>query len=238
MKLTLVNARNRYATPSVGLTFNSNQDTSHNKLQIKQFETTLELDTHHQHLLRSDIDEEVVLGIYSVTHWHLNRSPDLHQSVVDVLARIDPRKCASLLRSAITDLDHGCSENALLLLANRLFGGRMTLASAMLAFADTENAALFDDKSAALLQTMTANEISGTVNVEHLVRQAGETLNHACARYATYCKALQYIKYRFNRTCYGWSDGTGSQMTRFRAVDVARALEVLVEEGAELRVIA
>ena len=71
-----------------------------------------------------------------------------------------------------------------------------------------------------------------------LLTQAGETLNHACARYATYCKALQYIKYRFNRTCYGWSDGTGSQMTRFRAVDVARALEVLVEEGAELRVIA
>ena len=114
----------------------------------------------------------------------------------------------------------------------------MTLASAMLAFADTENAALFDDKSGALLKTMRANEISDTVKVEHLVRKPNETLRHACTRYATYCAAVQHIKYELNTAWHGWSDETGSQMTRFRAVDVARALGVLVEEGTELRVVA
>ena len=237
MQKALISSRNKYNIPPVGLTFDPTAPNGPTEIyQEFTFGTSLELDLHHHHLLQSDNEQEVLLGIYSTIYWSqyaFLSAEERPRTIDDFLAllppaisAIKPTVAATAMKNAITDLKH--EHHALALIEiNKLLRSNLSTASNILAFLDPENIGVFDDKLITLLTSGEWNIFLGDEICRALTRPQTETLNDAANRFALYCTVLGKIKHRVNQSRIGWKDPTGSQMLRFRSIDVQRALNAM-----------
>jgi len=127
MQAPFFSARNQFNKPPVGLIFKQrNSDQCNDSYQEIRFNTTLELDLHHQHLLRSDDDHEVLLGICSVIYWSQYKSTTSGEyfsttsafsadMLTPKIANTKPKSAAKIVRKSITELDHKNYAQALIL---------------------------------------------------------------------------------------------------------------------------
>ena len=117
MQKALISSRNKYNTSPVGL-IPDPTDTSGitETCQEFTFGTSLELDLHHHHLLHSDNEQEVLLGIYSTIYWSQYAflpAEERPRTIDDFLALLPPAiaaikltVAATAMKNAITDLNH------------------------------------------------------------------------------------------------------------------------------------
>ena len=197
---------------------------------------------HHQHLLRSDDDEEVLLGICSVIYWGQYKPTKIGEkrnsattfsaeTLTPKIANTKPESAAKIVRKGITELDHKNYAQALIGVYD-LLHCRLSLVSAMLAFIDPENVGIFDNRLTNLLLAMERNSVLEEIINPDLARPEIETLTEAAGRFAKYCIVLQQLKYLVNDNRTGWKDATNCQMSRFRSIDIQRALSVMhIEAG-------
>ena len=161
MQKALISSRNKYNIPPVGLTFDPTAPNGPTEIyQEFTFGTSLELDLHHHHLLQSDNEQEVLLGIYSTIYWSqyaFSSAEERPRTIDDFLAllppaisAIKPTVAATALKNVITDLKH--EHHALALIEiNKLLHSNLSTASTILAFLDPENIGVFDDRLITLL---------------------------------------------------------------------------------------
>ena len=240
MQKALISSRNKYNIPPVGLTFDPTAPNSPTEIyQEFTFGTSLELDLHHHHLLHSDNEQEVLLGIYSTIYWSqyvflpAEERPGTIDEFLAVLppaiAVIKPTVATTAMKNAITDLNH--KHHALALIEiSKLLRSSLSTASTILAFLDPENIGVFDDRLNTQLTSGEWNLFLGEEICTALARPQTETLNDAANRFALYCTVLGKIKQRVNQSRIGWKDPTGCQMFRFRSIDVQRALSVMITD--------
>ena len=238
MQKALISSRNKYNTSPVGLAFDPTAPKGPTEIyQDFTFGTSLELDLHHHHLLHSDNEQEVLLGIYSTIYWSqyvflpAEERPGTIDEFLAVLppaiAVIKPTVATTAMKNAITDLNH--KHHALALIEiSKLLRSSLSTASTIPAFLDPEHVGIFDDKLTAYLTTgvwdsILEDEIDPTIS-----RPPLETIEEAAARFALYCTILGKIKNHLNKNRTGWKDTTGCQMLRFRSIDVQRAASVMI----------
>ena len=117
MQKALISSRNKYNIPPVGLTFDPTAPNGPTEIyQEFTFGTSLELDLHHHHLLQSDNEQEVLLGIYSTIYWSqyaFLSAEERPRTIDDFLALlppaisvIKPAVAAAAMKNAIMDLSH------------------------------------------------------------------------------------------------------------------------------------
>ncbi len=236
MTETFINGRTKYNAPPVGLIFKGPQpETRQHPYREHKFSTTLELDTHHHHLLRSDDNQEVLLGLYSVAYWaeysshaqsqHSQNTAAIvsHRRLAPTIANMKPAAIARLVKDSVVDLDRRSYSQALITVS-KLLHGRLSLCSTFLAFIDPEKVGIFDDRITAHLANNHASLLEEHTIENALTRPPTETLKEAAARFSVYCDLLGKIKSTINKHAVGWRDSTGCQMARFRTIDVERAL--------------
>ena len=194
MQKALISSRNKYNIPPVGLTFDPTAPNGPTEIyQEFTFGTSLELDLHHHHLLQSDNEQEVLLGIYSTIYWSqyaFSSAEERPRTIDDFLAlmppaisAIKPTVAATALKNVITDLKH--EHHALALIEiNKLLRSNLSTASNILAFLDPENIGVFDDKLITLLTSGEWNLFLGDEICRALARPKTETLNDAASRFA------------------------------------------------------
>ena len=191
-------------------------------------------DSHH--LLHSDNEQEVLLGVYSTIYWsqYAFLPAEERPGTIDeflallppAIAVIKPTVATTAMKNAITDLNH--KHHALALIEiSKLLRSSLSTASTILAFLDPENIGVFDDRLNTQLTSGEWNLFLGEEICTALARPQTETLNDAANRFALYCTVLEKIKHLVNQSRIGWKDHTGSQMLRFRGIDVQRALSMM-----------
>lgn len=93
-----------------------------------------------------------------------------------------------------------------------------------LAFLDPENVGVLDDKITRHLASGSYEHVLDNKTIQLLVKPCRETEEAASRRFQLFCESLQYIKEKVNIEKKKWKDVSGSEMCRFRSIDVERAL--------------
>ena len=234
----LVKGRNSYSYPPVGLcalkTLENPSDWEQ-AYQIHKFKTTLELDLHHYYHLHSNDDQEVLLGIYSVMYWGYITSGAKSKTRCDWLSKGNSRNpeasinhigisaAVQIIRDSIALLEKG-SYGCALTEVRKLPHVGVSFGTKYLAFLDLENVGVLDDKITRHLAAGSYEHLLSQDTLRQLVKSKNESPSSAAARFQAFCEALSSIKSKVNASKKGWKDASGSEMCRFRTVDIERAL--------------
>jgi hypothetical protein len=241
----LVNARNAYAYPSIGLCASKNLDDValwQESFEAKTFKSTLYLDVHHtSHLLSKD-DDDVLLGIYSVIYWGYITSGGRskircnwlsvgnaknNQLSLDYISKAVGVK---IVRTAAEHIQRGEYAQALLEIRKLPHVG-MSFGTKFLAFLDPENVGILDEKITRHLALGSFTEVLGKNTVQQLIKPNNESAIAASQRFQIYCDVLNKIKQAVNKQKLYWQDASGAEMCRFRAIDLERALYAIASNN-------
>lgn len=240
-----VKGRNAYNYPSIGLCACETlkcPDGWGKSFKKHEFKTTLDLDIHHYTHLHSEDDQEVILGIYSVMYWgyitsgakSITRcnwiSVGNANNAEASLTYLGLDFAVGIIRSCINLLQHSKYGDALTEIRNLPHVG-VSFGTKYLAFLDPENVGVLDDKITRHLSAGSYEHLLGKETIKLLEKPKNETLSEAADRFEAFCKALNVIKKEINETKKQWKDISGSEMCRFRSVDVERALFSIAQEA-------
>lgn len=245
-----VKARNAYSYPHVGLVgrskLNNFSEWSSAYAEI-EFENTLRLDDHHKQCLTSDIEDEVILGIFSVMYWGYKTSGAKSKIRCDWLANgnsknfklslseIGKYQSVSIIQQALESLSKSDYSTALRIIRKLPHVG-VSFGTKYLAFLDPENVGVLDDKITKHLSAGTFTNLLGSDFVKKIIKSNNESNKKAEIRFSAFCEALNLIKAELNLCHLSWRDVSGAEMNRFRAVDVERALFSIAKSKSEISV--
>jgi hypothetical protein len=239
-----INGRNSYKYPPIGLCASQALDDVANWKAVykhHQFQTTLELDIHHNSHLTSDNDDEVLLGIYSVMYWGYITSGA--KSVIRCdwlsvgntknkelsLTHLGKSRGVKIIRKSHEHLKYSRYSDALLEIRNLPHVG-VSFGTKFLAFIDPENVGVLDDKITRHLASNSFDKILDKETLKNLIKAPHESAKAASLRFQAFCEALNLIKKELNDKKCKWKDGSNTEMCRFRAIDVERALFAIAKE--------
>ena len=229
----LVSARGNYNYPAIGLCATRDLDVMskwQDYYKEYQFTTTLELDNHHRELLLSIHDEKVLLGIYSVMYWGYITSGAKSVTRCDWLSVGNAKNknhslsylgkdyAVNIIRNSKKLLDKSDYAGALLEVIKLPHIG-VSFGTKLLAFIDSENVGILDNKISRHLSSDSFRHILDEKVIVHLNKKINSAI-----KFQSYCESLNAIKIQLNNAGYGWCDVSGAKMSRFRAIDVERAL--------------
>lgn len=229
----LVSARNNYNYPAIGLCSIRDLDIVskwQDYFKKNQFATTLELDNHHHKLLLSEHDSEVLLGIYSVIYWGYITSGAKSVTRCDWLSVGNAKNndhslsyhgkdyAVNIIRESKKLLDKSDYVGALLEIRKLPHIG-VSFGTKLLAFIDPENVGVLDEK---ILRHLSTGSFCHVLEETVIVRLNKK--NNSANKFQDYCESLNVIKIQLNNKGFGWCDVSGAKLSRFRAIDVERAL--------------
>lgn len=241
-----VKARNAYSYPPVGLVHlhkSGNFPDWRAAYYEQRFVDTLRLDEHHFNLLSSSVEDEVILGLFSVMFWGYKTSGAVSVARCNWLAfgkSSNPKNSLNALgkslavrivRQALEGLRKSDYSGALREIRKLPHVG-VSFGTKYLAFLDPENVGVLDDKITKHLSAGTFTSLLGETVVKQLVKPTRESTIDAENRFSAFCLALNKIKDDLNSRSLAWSDASGAEMARFRAVDVERALFAIAKAKA------
>jgi len=239
-----INGRNAYEYPAIGLSATEILNNVENWADVykqQDFNTSLDLDNHHNSLLLSKNDNDILLGIYSVMYWGYITSGAKSRircnwlSVGNAtnnqlsLKHMGKTAAIDIIRNSESYLKNSKYSDALMEIRKLPHVG-VSFGTKFLAFIDPENVGILDDKITRHLASDSFSNILDKETIQNLKKPKNESVNNASIRYQAFCEALNQIKNRLNENSCKWNDLSGAKMNRFRAIDVERAFFAIAKQ--------